>query len=273
MYIGIKIKGILSYAAFIFGTVFFTALQFPCFGDDLIIAIYDDTTSIEPSAWSDGLDYIEQALKEQKIVTIRITREELNTDSNILQNIDAFIFGGGYAYPGYTFHITKNGKNNIKEYITNGGIFVGICAGAYFACSQINYEGQDYDDESGYNLDLYPGTGFGPLTEIASYPEWGLAIIEIEQVESLNTYIPLNSSYYIWYGGGPYFTDLPAGAIPLATYINVDDNHKGYSAVICQSYGNGKVILWGPHPEVLGEPASSINRKLFVSIILWAIEQ
>ncbi len=243
--------------------------------EPLLVAIYDDGEGDFPSAWAEGLDYIEESMQAAGYLTERIGRDELNSEPGILWGFDALLFGGGFAYPGYTLYISGAGKARIQEFVYSGGAYVGICAGAYFVCDDLYYEGIPIGDESGYNIDLYPGTCGGPVHEVSSYPNWAPATIEFPGHEAYDGFDTPPFEMQLYYAGGPYFEDMPADTEVLATY-NDDGPHQGLAAVITRPYGEGRIVLWGPHPEVLQvdtAPHVSMevaNRELYATVVGWA---
>jgi glutamine amidotransferase-like uncharacterized protein len=241
----------------------------------LLVAIYDDTDSAYPGAWGDGLDAIEAAVTDAGHIARRVTRLELNTEPGLLQGYDALLFGGGYAYPGYTVHISDAGKARIQEYIHGGGAYLGICAGAYFACDSLRYEGVTIDDESGYDIDLYDQVCGGPVDEVSSYPDWAPATISFPGHQAYQAFDADPFERQLFYAGGPFFPTLPDDAEALAHYADPGD-HQGMAAAVTFPYGQGRVVLWGPHPEVLSvEVGPDIeldagNRELYATVLAWA---
>ena len=105
-----------------------------------------------------------------------------------------------------------------------------------------------YGEASEYPIKVFDGKAVGPLSGLVS---WG----EIAQIRvSENIFIqefqePLSVYYY----DGPYFVpDEVADVDILARY---DINNE--AAVISGNYGNGRYILFGPHPELGGDYSSS----------------
>lgn len=250
-------------------------------GDDthedsaLHVAIYDDGDGRFPSAWAAGLDAIEEAMLAAGIESERLSRARLNEEATALEGFDALLFGGGFAWPGYTRFINPQGKERIRELVQGGGAFVGICAGAYFACDVVDYEGTSRDDESGYDLDLYPGICGGPVDELSHYPDWSLATVGFPGHESHEEVKAGSFQRQIFYAGGPFFEDPPDGVEVLARYEN-EGPHQGFPAVVAVPHGEGRVVLWGPHPEVervAGMPeveSDEINRQIYASMVRWA---
>lgn len=231
-------------------------------------AIYDDTAEADASAWAEGLDSIEAALEAAGSPTERIDRTALNSDPHALDGFDGIVFGGGFAYPGYTVGISDTGKQRLRAFVEAGGLYVGVCAGAYFACDELHYEGETFADESGYDLDLYPAACDGPVGEVAHYPDWALAQIDFEAHPS---HAEFGDSFTasVWYAGGPYFSDVANEVEVLARYADPGIEQQGAPAVIAQPAGEGTVLLWGPHFEVTTEGASEDNPALFAEVVRW----
>jgi glutamine amidotransferase-like uncharacterized protein len=168
----------------------------------------------------------------------RITRPMLNDPSFDLSRFSAVIFGGGFAYPGYTMMITEEAKARLRAFVESGGVFMGVCAGAFFACDRVQWEGTTYDDESGYTLDLLPGLCAAPFNRT------------------------------LWYGAGPMFMPDDASARVAAVYES--EGAEGEAALVTAAVGSGRIILWGPHPEVRWEGASADAWQLVGILLRWA---
>ncbi len=224
------------------------------------VAVYND--AIAPvgyqGAWSDGIIAIKSMLALLGLTYEEITYNDLNySTQNFSDLYKVMLFPGGTTR-WYDLWISLHGKERIRSFVNNGGGYLGICAGAYFAVDKTWWDGVFYDDNEDYNaygeltgcdLDLFPGTGTGPITGIADYFDEGYAMESV----SFNSSIPMISSYKtapysesILYYGGPYFTiDPGAEADVLATY-----DYNGLPAIVACRYGQGKVVLFGPHPEI-----------------------
>jgi glutamine amidotransferase-like uncharacterized protein len=169
-----------------------------------------------------------------------------------LDNFDILYFGGGNAYFWKTEDQDKSFTQYIRDYVNNGGNYIGVCAGSYFASDQINWNGRDYD----YPLDLFMGKGVGPIADISDYGEaWALATIRI--TDSSLSYD--GQQFEVMYYWGPYFeqyADSNQDVQVVAVYdYNGDADEK--PAMIKFPYGNGKVFLSGVHPEF--EESASID--------------
>ncbi len=65
--------------------------------------------------------------------------------------------GGNMYY--YSQDISPQGKENIRSFIRNGGGYIGICGGAYFAGENVIWQGNQLPTEF---LELFEGTTKAP---------------------------------------------------------------------------------------------------------------
>lgn len=153
-----------------------------------------------------------------------------------------FVMPGGAAKAYFT-KLSENGGNDlIRQYVMNGGRYLGICAGAYYACSSVDFEGEVHGS---YGLDFFHGTAKGPaLRGYDSYSTVGSYAAPFTFQLNETTYHA--KSYF---KGGPYF--IPEGEpCVLARYEKQD-------ALICEdaigciqcSVGSGKAVLCAFHVE------------------------
>ena len=193
------------------------------------IAVYDDV-----GTWKDGLFYLEKFLKSRNITYTTINSE--NVLKGKIGKYDIFIMPGGWAYS-YYVKLEKKGNDIIKKYIKNGGNFIGICAGAFYAAKTIIWENNTYS----YGLGLLDIYAIGPKKEC---PWPGFSYINIK-MNRKGIKADLNSSYNVLYYGGPEFYLKDSNIKIIARYE--DDNMP---AIIYGKYGKGKVILTGVHLEI-----------------------
>ncbi len=113
----------------------------------------------------------------------------------------------------------------IRQYVSDGGAFVGICGGAYLAS-------QGYEDDHGFvhALGLIPAT-----TD---------AFIENDKARILTVrWRGVERKMYYQYGP-KFILKNPAESVDVvATYPD-----GSIAALLC-SYGKGRVFVTGPHPE------------------------
>ncbi len=127
-----------------------------------------------------------------------------------LTNFDVLYWPGGH-YPAYWDEMGLAGKLAVQEFVQNGGGYLGICAGAYYACDYIIWKDDPAFPAPTYkvegdnlNLDLCPGVAIGPIFEIVDRPDPGYAMTRID---ILNRSHPITVSLpeymQIIYIGGP----------------------------------------------------------------------
>ena len=161
-----------------------------------------------------------------------------------LQNAALLIFPGGRDIP-YSQALQGSGNNEIKKYVQKGGRYLGICAGAYYGCGQVEFEkGTDLEVMEKRELNFFPGIAKGALYETGSFcykTEKGARISTL----SLS---PSQKKLASYYNGGCTFLEVEKheGVHPLAFY---DDLEGKPPAIIECSLGDGKAVLCGVHPE------------------------
>lgn len=143
----------------------------------------------------------------------------------MLPNAKAFVIGGTDDDTQKILDPLYKVETDLKNYINNGGKYMGICGGAYIAS-----KGSQWDD--GY--------------------EDGISLVDVESAEFDKNYHDAQIIKVQWLGvqrslyllGGPAFnsSDIPEATI-LAKY---NDNRI---AAFLQNSGSGRILLCGPHPE------------------------
>jgi glutamine amidotransferase-like uncharacterized protein len=167
----------------------------------------------------------------------RITPEEII--GGRLDDFDVLYMTGGWAVP-YNRDLRNGGLAKIRNFVKQGGGYIGVCAGAFFAADYIYWESKRYE----YPLDLFPGFAKGPITEIAPWPRFKLCRIHLSKTPHPITKgepASLESLYY----GGPWF-DIPPGL--KADVIAYYDFNR-LPVMLAYEYGQGRVFLTGVHTE------------------------
>ena len=157
-----------------------------------------------------------------------------------LSNYDMVVIPGGWAVT-YNSELGTGGITEIRRFVRAGGAFFGVCAGAYFACDKITWEGPTYD----YSLDLFDGTGVGPVVEIASWPDYDMCEIRVNHSSDIIDFSGEPATHSVMYYGGPYFVSESQDEIHTLATFSVNNQ----SAMIAFEYESGRVFLSGPHPE------------------------
>ncbi|MGY5876491.1 MAG: BPL-N domain-containing protein [Candidatus Thorarchaeota archaeon] len=194
-----------------------------------------------------------------------------------LDTYDVIVIPGGDAGD-YNQDLGTAGRNQIRDFVKSGHGYVGMCAGAYFACDRIDWEGTPIQ----YSLDLFMGNAIGALDELAPWPGQAMCTIEIERENELIDLTDEPENHTVNYWGGPYFVpDNPNSIETLAKYT-----FNNEPAMIAFEYHEGRVFLSGPHPEfeedsdrddLIGYDAifddQGTEWNLMLSISLWLIEE
>lgn len=147
-------------------------------------------------------------------------------DKRIFFNSDCIIFPGGFGDSDQFDERLYRFKASVRKYVKNGGKYLGICMGAYFA-------GTHYFDL------LNPLIGY---TQYIKRPNSNIhkttpSIIKLDwKGEEKEMYFHDGTAFF-------YNQDPVEDIIVYATYKNGD------IAAMIQPYKKGKIGLIGPHPE------------------------
>jgi len=156
-------------------------------------------------------------------------------NSATLSSYDVLIMPGGTSGISY-LNNPKINDEDIKEFVSNGKGYVGICAGSYSACNYIY----------GY----YHGWGIAPNVNCRVVNYVGqLSVLMTSSGSNITGYSGIQTIYH-WNGPAMYKI---GPATTLATYNDGDTDYMNFDAIVMDNYGSGKVVLSGPHPEL--EPA------------------
>jgi glutamine amidotransferase-like uncharacterized protein len=145
------------------------------------------------------------------------------------------------------------GMARIRKFVSAGGGYVGICGGAFLAAA-------------GYGLDIVPATTIrdefrdadGKVQNLAS--RGGRVILALTD-EGQAVFPHAAPGMEMEFSGGPVFANWPAaeraGVVSLANYRSEiwrfekqRNTMIGTAAIVTAKFGKGRIILFGPHPEV-----------------------
>lgn len=150
--------------------------------------------------------------------------EKLKLNSSNLNKFDLYIQpGGGQDIPAAYDAIGDEGAEAIRNFVRSGKGFLGLCMGAYLA-------DKDWIGLIDAPLDTEAGR---PGAEATDEGDYTLTILWGGKKESA------------YYQDGPYLNNSSTskGFTPISWYSNGD------VAMAAYTYGKGKVVLTGPHPE------------------------
>lgn len=167
-----------------------------------------------------------------------------------LANFDILVMPGGFA-TGYKADLAGVGVQNIRDFISGGGGYIGFCAGAWFAADYALWYGVEYD----YPLDILPGYGEGPVEELVAYPpsepgiggswhNYDMTKINLVKPHPITNGLPEDYDWILYWGGPEFHVYEGADVAVIGTY-DVNDE----AAMVAFKYGDGKVFLTGVHPE------------------------
>ncbi|KAK3952032.1 biotin-protein ligase [Pseudoneurospora amorphoporcata] len=180
------------------------------------------------------------------------------------------VFPGGADLP---FCRELNGPGNmaIKNYVREGGAYLGFCAGGYYGSAHCWFQLDDpiHDVKGPRELAFFPGTCAGPAFKGFQYHrEVGARAAKLSvRKEAFSGVQAPPDVFKSYYNGGGVFVDVEKfasdGVQVLAEYADDIDLESGETraAVVFCKVGQGKAILTGPHPEFAGaslKPHASI---------------
>lgn len=173
---------------------------------------------------------------------------------------DALIVGGGMA-PDHKQELSEQGMADIRRFLQQGGLYLGICAGAFLSLDHKDYL-SIINAKPKNVVNWYRGTG---QVEVSITPS-GRKIFDDSQVE-------------LRYANGPLFepagnSDLPPYEVLASFDSDMAENSAprgmmpGTPAIITAPYGQGRVLIMSPHPEY----TTGRNEMLFQAL-QWMLQQ
>jgi len=183
----------------------------------------------------------EQLGKTKDIKLTKVTGKEIA--SGALKDFDAVIFSGGSGSK-EAAAIGDAGREEVRRFVREGGGYVGICAGAYLACTGFSW-------------------GVGVLNARTVSPQWkrGKGDVEIDITPLARETIGFAPAKRpIRYANGPIIkADNREGIAPFEplaifrTELAENGSPKGAMvdspAIVRGVFGKGRVISSSPHPE------------------------
>lgn len=181
-----------------------------------------------------------------------ITAEEVK--GGIDKDTLLFIMPGGRATPyrQKLYEIDEAAGNKaIKKFVEEGGYYLGLGAGAYYAGSEVLFDQDNIDISKRISvtgeklLSFFPGPVIGPVFSPFYYNSHEGAkapIITFEQHDSLN-----DTNLYC--NGGGCFILLNGDSLQVQVIARYKEVFEQHPAIVECSVGAGKAVLCGVHPE------------------------
>jgi len=147
---------------------------------------------------------------------------------------------GGDMYQ-YAQDISSGGKEKIRNFIGDGGGYIGICGGAYFTGEKVIWQGSQLPKTP---LGIFSGTTQGPIDAIAPYPHCAMCKVNIvDSTHPITQSEP--DSAWILYCYGPMFIPNNEADISILGQYDIGD----HPMMMAFDYGQGRVFIIGTHPE------------------------
>jgi len=231
-------------------------------GNKTIIALPESRRPIKVGIYSglgapqSSVDAVVKIMKPfPEATTVILSGEDVATQN--LAAYDVLVFPGGSG-SGQSKGIGEAGLENVREFVSNGGGYVGICAGAYLACSNFSW-----------------GLGILNAGTVSNLWRRGQAILDLEMTEAGKPLLgDVKDVFKVRYNNGPILkpwtrTDLPAytpltlfrtevakNGSPVGVQVNT-------AAQAIGTFGKGRVFVSSPHPEGTPGLENLIPRGIF----------
>lgn len=189
--------------------------------------------------WEDSIRASQEMFGWMNYTVELVSAESIN--DNGLEGFRILCVPGGNMLE-YSEDISTKGKENIRSFISEGGGYIGICGGAYFASERVFWRGSQL---SMAPLDLFAGIAAGPIDEIMPYPNYAMCNVSIINHSHPITQFEPDSETMLYYGGPALIPNEDADVTVLGIY-----DVGNQAAIVAFHYGPGNVFLIGTHPEI-----------------------
>lgn len=203
----------------------------------LKVAIFDGK-----GAPSSGIENV--AARIRSIPQVTVTRVKAEAWATIdLKPFDLVVFSGGSG-SAQAEALGEAGRNNVREYVRGGGGYLGVCAGAYLACSNFTW-----------------GLGILNASTVSSKWRRGQGFMDTEITDEGRKLLgDVRGTFKVRYHNGPIIkpagrSDLPAYT-PVAFFRSEIADYGAPVGVMVNSpsqalgtFGRGRVFISSPHPE------------------------
>lgn len=223
------------------------------------VAVYDDDGVSRTSL----LSLLSVLREKMSAVGININTPQPISSREIiggaLAAVDCFIMPGGADLP-YCEKLNGDGNKKIKEFVFGGKLYIGICAGAYYAASRVAFNGDGYAIHGDRELALFGGQATGSIAEFTD----GRYYDETTATKSMvNLTFTNRQTAPFYYHGGAYFCAASTDVDTFAVYDN------GEVAAVSGSFGRGAYFLSGVHFEL----CEDVYRRLAIAEASQALQQ
>lgn len=179
-----------------------------------------------------------------KYVLTNVTAEQIRAGALKTSDFDVIVQGGGGS-KAQSEQLQKEGREEIRKFVRSGGGYLGICAGAYLASADKDYE-----------LGLIS-------SRVVDREHWARGRGDVELGFSsvgLRETGTKNPKPVVMYHQGPLLAPMDAPGLPPYTMVAQFDTEvaqkgaphgvmQGTTALASAAFGDGRVFVISPHPE------------------------
>lgn len=170
-------------------------------------------------------------------------------------DVAVLAFPGGADLP-WLAALGVEGAAAIRRFVRDGGVYFGVCAGAYFASARCEFLADDGTEIAGPRpLGFFPGVARGPLREFA--PSFDGDDEGTARMVRLTLY-PGGGEAETLYWGGPEFVTGHGELAGSGGWRVLARYSDGRLAAVDCGIGAGKAILSAVHPELWIEGGSVV---------------
>jgi glutamine amidotransferase-like uncharacterized protein len=198
------------------------------------VALYADD-----GCWAESDSALEQMYHWMGMSVTKVNASQIRDQGLSAYRLLCIPGGDMYKYSG---SLGADGVAKIREFVSGGGGYIGICGGAYFASKKVVWKGITLPMNS---LRLFDGTAQGPWDEIVPFPESGLCTLRIPDHSHAITRDVPDSLRVLYYWGPALLPDSTYTGAVLARY-----GIGNRPAALATTYGRGRVFLIATHPEI-----------------------
>ncbi len=209
-----------------------------------------------PGSPQGGVDSVTNVLKPFPQVQV-VVLSERDVGTLNLSAYDVLVFPGGSG-SGQSKGIGEAGLKNVRDFVSSGGGYVGICGGAYLACSNFSW-------------------GLGILNAGTVSNKWmrGQAMLDLQLAPAGEQILGhVKGPFKVRYHNGPILkpahrTDIPAYTTVTVFKTEVAENgtpvgvQVNSPAHVISTFGKGRVFISSPHPESTPGLENFIPRCIF----------
>lgn len=201
------------------------------------VAIYDDG-----GASVNGVNNLLKVCADREEILARRVCA-LDIRAGALQQFDLVCFGGGGGH-NLSNSLEEPGRDAVRNFVSGGGDYLGVCAGSYLACSGFSW-------------------GLGILDAKTRSNEWqrGKATLNVEfEPVGRQFFATPGDELKLYYANGPIFA--PNNKDDISDYevlawfreeVSMNGTPEGLMintpAIVRGTFGSGDVYCFSPHPE------------------------